>query len=71
MHFSVYETTEKYVTHMEPQCKAVDKEFDKLSLEHENGFLWDVVDAESSELQTEDGLPRESASEVGIFLCFW
>ncbi|CAI8612860.1 unnamed protein product [Vicia faba] len=55
---------EKYVTHMEPQCKAVDKEFDKLSLEHENGFLWDVVDAESCELQTEDGLPRESASEA-------
>lgn len=55
---------------MEPQCKAVDKEFDKLSLEHENGFLWDVVDAESSELQREDGLPRESASEVGTFYAF-
>lgn len=66
----MYEITEKYVTHMEPQCKAVNKEFDKLSLEHENGFLWDVVSAESSELQTEDGLPRESASEVGIFYAF-
>lgn len=51
------------MAHMEPQCRPVDREFDKLSLGQENGFL----DPESSELQTEDGLPRESASEVGIF----
>lgn len=55
---------EKYVVHMEPQCKAVNTEFDKLSLEHENGFLWDVVNPESVELQTEDGSQRESASEA-------
>ncbi|XP_061344674.1 RNA polymerase II C-terminal domain phosphatase-like 2 isoform X2 [Gastrolobium bilobum] len=55
---------DKYVAHMEPRCRAVDKEFDKLSLGHENGFLWDVVNPESSELQREDGLPRDSASEA-------
>lgn len=66
----MYEIAEKYVAHMEPQCRVVDREFDKLSLGHENGFLWDVVNPESSELQREDGLPRESASEVGIFDVF-
>lgn len=66
----MYEIAEKYVAHMEPQCRVVDREFDKLSLGHENGFLWDVVNPESSELQREDGLPRESASEVGIFYVF-
>lgn len=50
---------------MEPRCAAVDQEFDKLSLGHENGFLWDVVNPESSELQREDALPK-SASEVGL-----
>ncbi|GAU35664.1 hypothetical protein TSUD_162350 [Trifolium subterraneum] len=55
---------EKYVTNMEPLCKAVNTEFDDLSLEHENGFLWDEVNPESSELQTENGLQRESASEA-------
>ncbi|CAJ2668496.1 unnamed protein product [Trifolium pratense] len=55
---------EKYVTNMEPLCKAVNRELDDLSLEHENGFLWDEVNPESSELQTEDGLQRESASEA-------
>ncbi|PNY14092.1 RNA polymerase II C-terminal domain phosphatase 2-like protein [Trifolium pratense] len=49
---------------MEPLCKAVNRELDDLSLEHENGFLWDEVNPESSELQTEDGLQRESASEA-------
>jgi hypothetical protein len=66
----VYVITDKYVTNMEPLCKAVNRELDHLSLEHENGFLWDEVNPESSELQTEDGLQRESASEVGIFYAF-
>ena len=64
--FSVYEISDKYVAHMEPQCRTVDSEFDKLSLGHENGFLWDEVNPESSEQQRKDGLPKESASEVGI-----
>lgn len=63
--FSYNGITEKYVAHMEPRYGAVDREFDKLSLEQENGFLWDDVNPESSELPG-DGLPKERASEVGI-----
>ncbi|CAJ1805148.1 unnamed protein product [Sphenostylis stenocarpa] len=55
---------EKYVAHVEPQCRAVDREFDKLSLGRDNGFVWDVVNPEFNELQTEDGVPRENASEA-------
>ncbi|KAK7373941.1 hypothetical protein VNO80_07363 [Phaseolus coccineus] len=55
---------EKYVAHVEPQCRVVDREFDKLSLGRDNGFLWDVVNPESNELQREDGVPRENASEA-------
>ncbi|KAK7395125.1 hypothetical protein VNO78_15667 [Psophocarpus tetragonolobus] len=55
---------EKYVAHVEPQCRAVDREFDKLSLGRDNGFLWDVVNPESSELQTEDGAPKENVPEA-------
>ncbi|KAK7294682.1 hypothetical protein RJT34_17572 [Clitoria ternatea] len=55
---------DKYVAHMEPQCRGVDRGFDKLSPGHDNGFLWDVVNPESSELQREDGLPTQSASEA-------
>lgn len=58
------------MAHTEPHCRAVDREFDKLSLGHENGFLWDVVNPESSELQREEEGPRDSASEVGIFDVF-
>jgi len=65
-----YGITEKYVAHVEPQCRAVDKDFDKLSLGRDNGFLWDVVNLESSELQPEDGVPRENASEVRNFYVF-
>ena len=70
MCFLVYGITEKYVAHVEPQCRAVDKDFDKLSLGCDNGFLWDVVNLESSELQPEDGVPRENASEVRNFYVF-
>ncbi|KAL2626732.1 hypothetical protein AAZV13_07G129200 [Glycine max] len=55
---------EKYVAHVEPQCRAVDKDFDKLSLGCDNGFLWDVINPESSEPQPEDGVSRENASEA-------
>ena len=51
---------------MEPHCRAVDREFDKLSLGKENGFLWDMDDPESGELLREDGLPKEVASEEGV-----
>lgn len=52
------------MAHMEPQCGAVSQEFDKPPLNHENGFLWDAVDLESSELQRANKLSREGASKV-------
>ncbi|XP_029124826.1 uncharacterized protein LOC114915031 isoform X2 [Cajanus cajan] len=55
---------DKYVAHVEPQCRAIDREFDKLSIGHDNGFLWDVVNPESSKLQAEDGVPGENAFEA-------
>lgn len=50
---------------MEPRFGVVDKESDTLSHDYENGFLWDEVNPESSELLG-DGLPKESAYEVAI-----
>ncbi|KAI9115845.1 hypothetical protein K1719_012775 [Acacia pycnantha] len=61
---ALHRLAEKYVTHMEPRCGAVGQEFDKLSLNHENGFLWDAVNLESSELQRAYTLSRESASKI-------
>ncbi|XP_019461593.1 PREDICTED: RNA polymerase II C-terminal domain phosphatase-like 2 isoform X1 [Lupinus angustifolius] len=57
---------EKYVAHVEPQCRAVDNEFDKLSLGNENGFVWDAVNPESSELQRKDEPPKGSVSEASV-----
>ena len=43
----------------------MDRDFNKLSLGTENGFLWDVNPA-SNELLREDGLPEDNTSEVRI-----
>lgn len=56
---------EKYVAYITPHSGAVDTDFDKLSLGNENGFVWDTVGPGSAEVLTEDGLPKESTSEVG------
>ncbi|RVX06016.1 hypothetical protein CK203_018766 [Vitis vinifera] len=61
---------DKYVAYTTPHSGAVDKDFDKLSLSNENGFLWDTTSAGSSELLMEDGLPKESISEVGSLTCY-
>lgn len=57
--------SEKYLAYIAPRSGAVDRDFNKLSLGTENGFLWDVNPA-SSEALREDGLPKDSTSEVGI-----
>ncbi|KAK2972638.1 hypothetical protein RJ640_018345 [Escallonia rubra] len=56
---------DKYLSHIAPRSGAVDRDFDKLSLRNDNGFLWDAISTGSDELQVEDGLPKESTSEVG------
>lgn len=62
----VHGISEKYVAYITPHSGAVDRDFDKLSLENENGFLWDTVSSESNEGLREDGLHKESTPEVGI-----
>ncbi|KAJ4835042.1 RNA polymerase II C-terminal domain phosphatase-like 2 [Turnera subulata] len=52
----------KYVAH----SGAVDRDFDKLSLGNDNGFLWEITSPGSSEAGREDGLPRECTPEVGL-----
>jgi RNA polymerase II C-terminal domain phosphatase-like 1/2 len=64
--FLVCGIAEKYVAYIAPRSGAVDGDFDKLSLGNENGFVWDIVSSGANELLREDGLPKESTSEVGF-----
>ena len=57
---------DKYVSYIAPRSGAVDRDFDKLSLGTENGFIWDIVSPGSNEFLKEDGVAKESTSEVGI-----
>lgn len=59
--------SEKYVTYIAPHSGAVDRDFNKLSLGSENGFLWDSGHPGSGEVVREDGLSKERTPEVGIF----
>ncbi|XP_059667967.1 RNA polymerase II C-terminal domain phosphatase-like 2 isoform X2 [Cornus florida] len=54
---------DKYVSYIAPRSGA-DKDFDKPSLGNENGFLWDIIGPGSDDMLVEDGLPKESTSEV-------
>ncbi|KAK6231247.1 hypothetical protein SCA6_001320 [Theobroma cacao] len=60
---ALHNLAEKYLAYIAPRSGAVDRDFNKLSLGTENGFLWDVNPA-SSEALREDGLPKDSTSEV-------
>ncbi|XWS43835.1 hypothetical protein CRYUN_Cryun16bG0138500 [Craigia yunnanensis] len=62
---ALHNLAEKYVAYIAPRSGAVDRDFNKLSLGTENGFLWDVNPA-SNEALREDGLPKDNTSEVGI-----
>ncbi|XP_021289619.1 RNA polymerase II C-terminal domain phosphatase-like 2 isoform X3 [Herrania umbratica] len=59
---ALHNLAEKYVAYIAPHSGAVDRDFNKLSLGTENGFLWDMNPA-SSEALREDGLPKDSTSE--------
>lgn len=43
----------------------MDKDFDKISVENENGFLWDTVN-HVDEPSVDDRLPQVNVSEVGV-----
>ncbi|KAJ8550957.1 hypothetical protein K7X08_000327 [Anisodus acutangulus] len=56
---------DKYISYITSHPRVADKDFDKLSMQNENGFLWDTVnhvDARS----VEDRLPQVNVSEVGV-----
>ncbi|XP_022742342.1 RNA polymerase II C-terminal domain phosphatase-like 2 isoform X3 [Durio zibethinus] len=59
---ALHNLAEKYVAYIAPRSGAVDRDFNKLSLGTENGFLWDVNPA-SNEALREDGLPKDNSSE--------
>lgn len=62
---SSYDTADKYISHVESYNGVVDKDFDNLSLENENGFLWDSLNLEDKKLA--DGkLVKVNGSEVGL-----
>ncbi|XWS55543.1 hypothetical protein CRYUN_Cryun09bG0009100 [Craigia yunnanensis] len=60
---ALHNLAEKYVAYIAPCSGAVDRDFNKLSLGTENGFLWDVNPA-SNEALREDGLPKDNTSEA-------
>ncbi|XWS67221.1 hypothetical protein CRYUN_Cryun05aG0269200 [Craigia yunnanensis] len=60
---ALHNLAEKYVAYIAPCPGAVDRDFNKLSLGTENGFLWDVNPAPNEAL-SEDGLPEDNTSEA-------
>ncbi|KAL0309960.1 UNVERIFIED_CONTAM: RNA polymerase II C-terminal domain phosphatase-like 2 [Sesamum radiatum] len=57
---------DNYISYISPHSTAVDNDFDRLLLEKENGFLWDIVKPGSEAPQVNNGLPKQNTSEVGI-----
>lgn len=56
---------ENYISYVGPHSAAVDNnDFDRLVLEKENGFLWDIVKPESEELPVNNGFHIQHNSEV-------
>ncbi|XVF08265.1 hypothetical protein REPUB_Repub06bG0211600 [Reevesia pubescens] len=60
---ALHNLAEKYVAYIAPRSGAVDRDFNKLSLGTENGFLWDMNPA-SNEALREDGLSKDNTSEI-------
>ncbi|KAK1377434.1 Protein-serine/threonine phosphatase [Heracleum sosnowskyi] len=55
---------DKYISHVAPSSRAVDRTSNKLSNGVERGFLWDTVSPESEQLVNGASLAKESTSEV-------
>ncbi|KAM3382166.1 RNA polymerase II C-terminal domain phosphatase-like 2 isoform X3 [Capsicum galapagoense] len=56
---------DKYISYVTSHPRVADKDFDKISAENENGFLWDTVN-NMDERSVEDRLPQVNVSEVGV-----
>ncbi|KAL3826102.1 hypothetical protein ACJIZ3_022131 [Penstemon smallii] len=57
---------ENYISYIAPRAKAVGDDFEKLIVERENGFLWDIVEPRSEEQLVNNGFPKQNTSEVEI-----
>lgn len=55
------------MSYIAPHTPAVDNDFDRLILEKENGFLWDIAKPGPEELPVSNGFPKQNNSEVGTF----
>ncbi|XP_031397074.1 RNA polymerase II C-terminal domain phosphatase-like 2 isoform X2 [Punica granatum] len=64
---ALHSLAEKYVNYATTCSGAADGNADKLPLQNENGFLWDVIGSESRELPREDGMGKESVPVGGDF----
>ncbi|PIN25032.1 Phosphoprotein phosphatase [Handroanthus impetiginosus] len=56
---------DNYISHIAPHCTAAGNDFDKLILEKENGFLWDIVKPGSEDSSVNNGFPKQNTSEMG------
>ncbi|KAL7095384.1 hypothetical protein ACP275_10G020500 [Erythranthe tilingii] len=54
-----------YLSYVAPQSTAVENDLDRLLLEKENGFIWDVKPG-SEEVLASNGVSKQKTSEVGI-----
>lgn len=55
---------DKYISHVAPSSRAVDRASNKPSNGVERGFLWDTVSPESEQMLNGASLTKESPSEV-------
>ncbi|XP_051131335.1 RNA polymerase II C-terminal domain phosphatase-like 2 isoform X2 [Andrographis paniculata] len=56
---------DSYIAYVESCSTITGNNFDKLFLEKENGFLWDIEQPKSEEPLVSNGFPKKNASEVG------
>ncbi|KAL2480462.1 RNA polymerase II C-terminal domain phosphatase-like 2 [Abeliophyllum distichum] len=55
---------DKYISYIALHSRAVDNDFDRLSVQRENGFLWDVVNPVSDERPENNGFPNQNPTEI-------
>ncbi|CAN4106110.1 unnamed protein product [Withania somnifera] len=56
---------EKYISYITSHPRVADKDFDKITMYNENGFLWHTVNHVDDQ-SAEDRLPQVNISEVGV-----
>lgn len=65
--FYVHRIAEKYINYATTYSGSDDGNADKVSLQNENGFLWDDGGSGSQGMSREDGMGKESIPPGGDF----